>query len=157
MAGFYGQYSTTLDGKGRFALPAKLRAVGEGSGKSLLSGDLVLAKGLEGCLSLYPQEEWDSIQSRLSSQPFTRRDFRYFSRRFYSSASIVVPDRSGRILVPAHLIAEAGLDKELLLIGVDRTLEIWSPGRFEYYLEQFSGSFEEAAERLLYDGEGKED
>ncbi|MCK4301431.1 MAG: division/cell wall cluster transcriptional repressor MraZ [candidate division Zixibacteria bacterium] len=148
-AGFVGQYQTTLDEKGRFALPARLRAVKGPSGRMLLAGSPILTKGLEGCLSLYPEVEWGEIQNRLSSLNFTQKDFRYFSRRFYSSASGVKLDRSGRILVPAHLLKEAGLDRELLVIGVNRWIEIWNRERYKYYLEQYAGSYEEVAERLF--------
>lgn len=155
VSGFFGQYHTTMDDKGRFPLPAKLRSVLGTSKKRLLDGALILTKGLEGCLALYPEPEWQQIQNRLSSLPFTQKDFRYFSRRFYSSAGAVSPDRNGRILVPSHLIAEAGLKKELLVIGVNRWVEIWNPDRFQYYLEQFSGSYEEVAERL-FTGNGEQ-
>lgn len=148
LTGFVGRYQTTLDSKGRFALPARLRAVKGPDDKPLLTGSLVLTKGLEGCLTLYPEAEWAEIQRRFASLNFTQRDFRYFSRRFYSSAGAVEPDRSGRILIPGHLIKEAALNKDLLVIGVDRWLEIWDPQRYEYYLEQFAGSYEEVAERL---------
>ncbi len=66
MSGLYGQFQTTMDTKGRFALPAKLRNVNDLEGNSLLEGNLVLTKGLEGCLSLYPEAEWDDIQSKLN-------------------------------------------------------------------------------------------
>jgi MraZ protein len=148
LSGFYGQYQTTLDEKGRFALPAKLRVVKGEAQTPLLDGNLVLAKGLEGCLSLYPEPEWEAIQTRLSSLNFTKKDYRFFSRRFYSSAATVVPDRNGRILIPSHLIQEADLRKELLVIGVNRNVEIWNPDRYRYYLEQ-GGSYEEVAERLF--------
>ena len=149
MTGFFGQFQTTMDEKGRFALPAKLRSVTGHDKRVLLKGDLILTKGLEGCLSLYPEETWADIQSRLSSLNFTQKDYRYFSRRFYSAASLVTPDKSGRILIPTHLISEAGLRKELLVIGVNHWIEIWNPDRFKYYLEQFGGSYEEVAERLF--------
>jgi len=149
LTGFYGQYRTTLDDKGRFALPAKLRAATSTSKEQLLDSSIVLTKGLEGCLSLYPEEEWSEIQKRLSSLSFTQKNFRYFSRRFYSAASIVSPDKNGRILIPSHLIEEAHLKKELLVIGVNRWIEVWDPDRYMYYLEQFAGSYEEVAERLF--------
>jgi len=149
MSGFYGQFQTTMDTKGRFALPAKLRNVNDSEGNSLLDGNLILTKGLEGCLSLYPEQEWNDIQSKLSTLSFTQKNFRYFSRRFYSTAATVTPDRSGRILIPAHLIKEAALNKNLTVIGVNRSIEIWHPERFEYYIEQFHGSYEEVAERLF--------
>lgn len=150
LAGFYGKFQTTMDNKGRFPLPSKLRTIKGSDGKKpLLSGDLVMTKGLEGCLSLYPDGEWNEIQSRLSALSFTQKDFRSFSRRFYSSASVVAPDRSGRILIPAHLIEEADLKKDLLVIGVSRWVEIWNADRFRFYLEQYAGSYEEVAERLF--------
>jgi len=155
LAGFYGQYQTTMDDKGRFSLPAKLRNVKGPDSKPLLDGDLILTKGLEGCLSLYDENEWSEVQSRLSSLNFTIRDFRFFSRRFYSSAATVSPDRSGRILVPQPLIVEAGLKKDLLVIGVNKWIEIWNPDRYEYYLQQYAGSYEEVAERL-FSGDGTE-
>jgi len=149
LSGFYGQYRTTMDDKGRFPLPAKLRNVLGPRKKPLLDGNLILTKGLEGCLSIYPEQEWQQIQHRLSSLPFAQKDFRYFSRWFYSSAGSVSPDKNGRILVPSHLIQEAGLRKDLLVIGVNRWVEIWNPDRFEYFLKQFSGSYEGMAERLF--------
>ncbi|MCK4574226.1 MAG: division/cell wall cluster transcriptional repressor MraZ [candidate division Zixibacteria bacterium] len=149
MFGFYGLYHTTMDDKGRFALPAKLRNVVGKDKKPLLEADLVLTKGLEGCLTLYPPEEWADIQDRLSSLTFTRKDFRFFGRRFYSSAGLVSPDRNGRILIPSHLVKEAALTKDLMVIGVNRWIEIWNPERYQYYLEQFSGSYEDVAERLF--------
>ncbi|MDF1544775.1 MAG: division/cell wall cluster transcriptional repressor MraZ [bacterium] len=156
MSGFFGQYQTTRDEKGRFALPAKLRSVLSAPGKKpLLEGNLVITKGLEGCLSLYPEPEWEEVQSRLSTLNFTEKDFRYFSRRFYSAAGSVTPDKNGRILIPSHLVAEAGLKKELLVIGVNRWVEIWNPERYQYYLEQYSKSYEEVAERL-FSGDGSD-
>jgi len=98
---------------------------------------------------LYPSREWERIQERLSSLNFTQKDFRFFSRRFYSAAGIVSPDKNGRILIPSHLIDEAVLKKELLVIGVNRWIEIWTPERYAYFLEQHAGSYEEVAERLF--------
>jgi MraZ protein len=147
--GFYGQFETTLDDKGRLALPAKLRGVRGDNGSVLLDGEIYLTKGLEGCLSLYPEGEWEEIQKRFASLNFTQRDFRFFSRRFYSSATPIAPDKAGRILIPTHLLSEAGLKKDLLIIGVNRWVEIWNPERFRYYLEQFAGSYEDVAERLF--------
>lgn len=149
MTGFCGQYQTTLDDKGRFALPAKLRSVRGLSDAPLLDGDITLTKGLDGCLTLYPESEWAEIQNRLAALNFTQRDYRFFSRRFYAAASVVAPDKNGRILIPANLIQEAGLKKDLLVIGVNRSIEIWNPERYQYYLEQYNRSYEEVAERLF--------
>jgi MraZ protein len=155
LTGFYGQYQTTLDEKGRFALPAKLRAVKGPDNEPLLDGNVILTKGLEGCLSLYPELEWAEIQNRLASLSFTQKDYRFFSRRFYSAASTLMPDKNGRILIPSHLIQEAALKKDLVVIGVNRSVEIWSPERLQYYLEQYTRSYEEVAERL-FSGDDRE-
>jgi len=156
MSGFFGQFQTTMDEKGRISLPAKLRAVvGPASKKPLLEGNLVITKGLEGCLSLYPEPEWAEVQKRLSDLNFTQKDFRYFSRRFYSAAGAVLPDKNGRFLIPSHLVTEAGLQKDLLVIGVNSWIEIWNPQRYEYYLDQYGKSYEEVAERL-FSGNGSD-
>ena len=90
-------------------LPAKLRAVCNDSGEPLLAGDIILTKGLEGCLAVYPEAEWNAIQALMATLEFTDKAFRSFSRRFYSFAAPVKADKNGRILIPAHLIAEADL------------------------------------------------
>lgn len=154
MTGFFGRYSTTMDEKGRCILPAKLRAVTDDAGKPILEGDIFLTKGLEGCLSIYPQSEWTAIQARLSTLDFTDKPFRSFSRRFYSYATPVTPDKNGRILIPSHLITEAKLERDLTVIGVNRWIEIWNPQLFKYYLEQYAGSYEEVAARL-FSGDGR--
>jgi MraZ protein len=149
LAGFYGQFQTTLDDKGRFALPAKLRNIYGPAGRPLLDGNLVLTKGLDGCLALYPELEWADIQKRLSSLSFTNKNFRFFSRMFYSMASPVIPDRSGRILIPAYLIKEAELNKELLVLGVNKWVEIWNPQNFEKHRKEQGMTYEDVAERLF--------
>jgi len=154
VTGFFGRYTTTMDDKGRCILPAKLRAVTDDSGKALLAGEIFLTKGLEGCLAVYPAGEWQAIQQRLSTLEFTDKHYRSFSRRFYTFAAPVVPDKSGRVLIPAHLIAEAKLEKEVAVIGVNRSVEIWNPQLLQYYLDEFAGSYEDVAARL-FSGDGR--
>jgi MraZ protein len=149
VTGFYGQYQTTLDEKGRFPLPAKLRNLTGDDGKPLLGDTIILNRGLEGCLSIYPESEWTSIQNRLTTFDFTNQDYRYFSRRFYSGVCLVSPDKSGRVLVPSNLIAEADLKKELVILGLHRWIEVWNPDRYAYYLQQYRGTYEEVAGRLF--------
>lgn len=149
MTGFFGQYTTTMDEKGRCILPAKLRSVIDDSGNALLGGDIVLTKGLEGCLAVYPEAEWASIQERMSTLEFTDKSVRSFSRRFYSFAAPVSADKSGRILIPSHLISEADLEKDLMILGVNRWIEIWNPQLLKYYLERYAGSYEDVASKLF--------
>jgi MraZ protein len=157
VTGFFGRYTTTIDEKGRCILPAKLRAVADDTGKPLLAGEIFLTKGLEGCLAVYPQVEWDAIQQRMSTLDFTDRSYRSFSRRFYSFAAPVTADKKGRILITAHLMAESELARELVVIGVNRSIEIWNPQLLKYYMEKFAGSYEEVAAKLFTgDGGSKE-
>lgn len=153
VTGFFGQYSTTIDVKGRFILPAKLRAVTDDSGKQLLAGDIFLTKGLEGCLAIYPEVEWNAIQERMSTLEFTDKSYRSFSRRFYSFAAPVNADKNGRILIPSHLVSEADLAKELVVLGVNRWIEVWNPQLLKYYLERYAGSYEDVAAKL-FSGDG---
>ncbi len=151
--GFFGRYTTTLDEKGRFILPAKLRAVADDSGKPVLEGDMILTKGLEGCLAVYPEGEWNAIQERMSTLEFTDKAYRSFSRRFYSFAAPVSADKTGRVLVPTHLIAEADLERDLVVLGVNRWIELWNPQMLKYYLERYAGSYEDVAAKL-FSGDG---
>ncbi len=153
MTGFLGRYATTIDSKGRCILPAKLRAVVDDSGKPILAGEIFLTKGLEGCLAVYPESEWGAVQQRLSTLEFTDKSFRSFGRRFYSFAASVTMDKTGRILIPAHLVAEARLERELAVIGVNRWVEIWNPQLLRYYMEEYAGSYEEVAAKL-FSGDG---
>ena len=153
VTGFFGRYSITIDSKGRCILPAKLRAVTDDAGKPMLSGDIILTKGLEGCLAVYPEAEWNAIQERMATLEFTDKAFRSFSRRFYSFAAPVNADKNGRVLIPSHLITEADLSKELVVLGVNRWIEIWNPQLLKYYLERYAGSYEDVAAKL-FSGDG---
>lgn len=157
LTGFFGRYTTTVDEKGRCILPAKLRSVTDDAGKVLLAGDIFLTKGLEGCLAVYPEAEWNAIQVRMSTLEFTDPAYRSFSRRFYSFAAPVNADKNGRILIPAYLMAEAELQKELVVLGVNRCIEIWNPQLLKFYLEKFAGRYEDVAAKLFSgDGGSKE-
>jgi MraZ protein len=147
LIGFFGQYTVLMDEKGRIALPAKLRPLEPEDFKSGIT--FMLTKGLDGCLALYPEKQWQLIQQQLDTVTFTRKDFRYFNRLLYSGAVPVNLDRQGRMLVPAHLQEAAGLNREVLIIGANRWIELWNPKRYQEYLDQYGQSYEEVAEKLF--------
>ncbi|HDL04802.1 MAG TPA: division/cell wall cluster transcriptional repressor MraZ [candidate division Zixibacteria bacterium] len=147
MVGFYGRYNVLMDGKGRIALPAKFRP--STASEKDADGQFMLTKGLDGCLALYPEKEWQLIQERLNTLDFTRKDYRYFSRLLYSVAVPIKLDRQGRLLIPSHLQEQAGLEREILIIGANRWIELWEPDRYEQYLSQYGQSYEDVAERLF--------
>jgi MraZ protein len=144
---FYGRYTVLMDEKGRISLPAKLRPLLQQPKES--SDGFMLTKGLDGCLALYPQEQWGRIQERLNTLDFTRKDFRYFSRQLYSGAVPISLDRQGRMPIPSDLQKEAGLKREVLVMGINGWIELWNPEKYEQYLTQYGQSYEEVAEQLF--------
>lgn len=115
---FMGEYSHTIDAKGRLIIPAKFReALGE---------EFILTKGLDGCLSIYPMNEWESFEEKLKDLPLTDKNARAFLRFFVAGATACELDRQGRILVPSTLREFAGLEKEVVLTGNLTRIEIWS-------------------------------
>ena len=115
---FMGQYNHTIDSKGRLIVPSKYR--------ELLGEEFVLTKGLDGCLVIYPMEEWETFENKLRTLPLTNKNARTFSRFFVSGACTCELDKQGRILVPQPLREFAGLDKDVVLTGAINTIEIWN-------------------------------
>ena len=145
MATFKGFYRHNLDHKGRINIPAKLRK----TGTSTLHESFVITRGLEGCLFLYPSEEWQKIEEKLRALSFTQSHNRYFSRLLLSNASDVQVDKQGRIAIPQPLIEFSKTKKEVLILGVLERIEIWDPEVYQKYLDGFEQSYEEVAERTL--------
>lgn len=132
---FMCEYNHTVDSKGRLIVPAKFREI---------LGDLfVVCKGLDHCLYVYSNEDWDAFAKQLSTLPLTNKEARQFVRFFLSGASQVEVDKQGRILVPPSLRSFAGLDKDVVLAGVGHRIEIWSRERWEG--ESVDGDMDEIA------------
>ena len=124
---FLGTYQPRLDDKGRLFLPAKFR--------DELAGGLVITKGQEHCLFVFTRAEFAGITQRMAEASFTSKAARDYSRVFFAGASDEVPDRQGRITVPAALRSYAGLDKDCVVIGANTRLEIWDAQAWESYLQ----------------------
>ena len=103
---FMGEYNHTIDAKGRLIIPSKFR--------ELLGEEFVLTKGLDGCLSIYPMDEWKAFEEKLKALPLTNKSARAFSRFFVAGATMCELDKQGRILVPATLREFAGLEKDVV-------------------------------------------
>ncbi|SFR14759.1 division/cell wall cluster transcriptional repressor MraZ [Desulfoscipio geothermicus] len=138
---FLGEYQHNIDAKGRLIIPARLR---EGLGDKF-----IITKGLDSCLFAYPMEEWSALEQKMRSLPFTRADARAFVRFFFAGATECEIDKQGRILVPANLREYAGLEKEVVVIGVSNRVELWSRERWEKYNEESASSVEEIAEKIV--------
>jgi MraZ protein len=120
---FMGEYNHTIDTKGRLIVPSKFREA--------LGDTFVVTKGLDGCLFVYDNQEWNAFEEKLKSLPITNKEARQFARFFLAGAAEVEVDKQGRILVPNILREFAQINKEVVLIGVASRIEIWSKERFE--------------------------
>jgi MraZ protein len=138
---FLGTHAPRLDDKGRLILPAKYREE--------LSEGLVLTKGQERCLYVFPESEFGRITEALRTAPVTSKAVRDYSRVFFASASDEIPDKQGRITIPPALREYAALQRECVVIGANTRLEIWDATAWETYLEQQEGAFSEASEEVL--------
>jgi MraZ protein len=137
---FLGTHTPRLDDKGRLALPARFRTE--------MEGGLVITKGLERCLFVFPMTEFTRITTLLREAPVTQRSVRDYSRVFFASASHEVPDSQGRITVPAPLREYAGLAKDCVVIGANSRVEVWDAAAWQSYLDGTEQSFADAEEVL---------
>ncbi|MGZ4358552.1 MAG: division/cell wall cluster transcriptional repressor MraZ [Gaiellaceae bacterium] len=136
-----GEYEHTLDDKNRLTLPAKLR--------ELFAGGIVLTRGIDGCLNAYTRADWERlVESRLGALDPLSKEGRLMQRHFFSGAAEAIPDRQGRVMVPAALIESARLSRELVVAGVYDHLEIWDRASWREQLRELEGRVEDAAERL---------
>jgi MraZ protein len=138
---FLGTHAPRLDEKGRLFLPAKYR--------DELAGGIVITKGQERCLYVFPNEEFLRITQALKTAPVTAKSVRDNSRVFFASASDEIPDKQGRITIPPALRAYAGLERDCVVIGANTRLEIWDAQAWETYLAAQEDSFSGAVEEVL--------
>lgn len=137
---FMGQYEHTIDTKGRIIIPAKYR--------NELGDTFVITKGLDGCLFIYPSQEWIDFADKLmglSSSQNTRR----LQRQFLSKAMEVTTDKQGRILIPGLLRESVGLEKDVVFLGMMNRIEVWDKERLkaEEEIEETAG-LDEAMDEL---------
>ena len=119
---FMGEYNHTIDAKGRIIIPSKFReALGE---------NFVVTLGLDGCLFVYPNEEWLTFVNQLKNLP-GNKEARQLQRYFMAGAADCEVDKQGRILIPSKLREHASLDKDVVFVGVLSKIEIWSKERWE--------------------------
>jgi len=120
---FMGEYNHSIDTKGRLIVPAKFR--------EQLGLEFVVTKGLDGCLFVYSQEEWTRIEESFREKPLTSKSARKFMRFFFAGAANCEVDKQGRILIPANLREYAGIEKDVVSVGVLSRVEIWSKEKWE--------------------------
>lgn len=138
---FLGTHHPRLDDKGRLFLPAKFR--------ERLAEGVVVTRGHERCLFVYPMSEFERVTDEMRAAPTTSRAVRDYLRVFLSGASDEVPDRQGRVTIPATLRSYAGLDRECTVIGAGSHVEIWDSAAWETYLATSEQAFSDQAEEVV--------
>jgi MraZ protein len=138
---FLGTFTPKLDDKGRLIFPAKFR-------DDLASG-LVMTRGQEHCIAVYPLAEFRQKLEEARRAPTTDQRTRDYLRVLLSGAEDVIPDKQGRITIPGTLRNYAGLDRECAVIGALDRLEVWSLPAWESYLEEKEEGFAQTAESVV--------
>ena len=138
---FLGTYTPRLDEKSRLILPAKFR-------EELAEG-LGLTRGQERCLYVFSAREFERVHEQMRSAPLSSRQARDYIRVFLSGASDEVPDKQGRVTVPAPLRQYAGLDRDVTVIGAGTRVEIWDSESWNTYLAEQEAAFSETDEDVL--------
>lgn len=135
-----GTYSRTLDDKKRLALPKRLREqLGE-------KQQLFVAPGQDQCLWIYDQGRLEMLAEKLDQTPATDGEGRVFRRLFFAQMEAVEVDGNGRILVPERLVQFAGLDHDVILIGVRDHMELWDAQRWQAFMQEHGPKFDQVAE-----------
>lgn len=135
-----GQYEHTIDSKKRLSLPVKFR--GE------LGCKVIITRGIENCLVIYTEKEWQATAEKLSNLPVSQMEARSFARIILSGAMELVLDKLGRILIPDYLKNYAGLKKNVFVCGLSNRLEIWDSAKWENYKAKAEKGVEEMVSKL---------
>jgi len=109
----------------------------------------VITRGLDRCLFVYPMQEWTRLEQQLSKQPFTRKDYRNFNRLFFSGAMELEADKQGRVLIPQYLREYAGIEKDVMIVGVADRVEMWNVADWKKFFETTDKDYEDLAEKLV--------
>lgn len=136
-----GEFHHNIDDKLRIIIPSKFR--------DELGSNVIVTRGLENCLFIYSEKEWNNIVAKLKTLPFTKKDAREFTRIFLSGATVCEFDKQGRIKITMPLKEYASLSKECVVIGVNDRLEIWSLEDWNKYFNSNRETLSDAAEKLF--------
>lgn len=140
---FMGEYHHNLDDKSRLVIPANFRYE--------LGDKFIITRGLEKCLYVYSETEWQRIVTKLKELPFTKKDVRTFIRSFFSGATTCELDKSGRIVLTVNQTEYANISKECVVIGASDRVEIWSQDNWNTELNDNEDKLSDLAENL-FDG-----
>lgn len=137
---FFGTFQHTIDEKGRLTLPARWR--------SELAGGVVVTRGLDDCLFVFPKDKFDAIAKEIDLHGLELADSRAWARYFLGLAADAEADKQGRVLIPQNLRDFAKLDGEVIVVGVASRIEVWSPQRHQETNAKIESDAPALAERI---------
>ena len=137
---FLGEHRHGVDAKGRVIFPVRMR--------SELGAQVVLQKGIEPCLYVLPPEEWERQVQRVTELPTTNPEARRYARHFFSQASAERIDAQGRLTVPQNFREYAGIDREVVIVGAGRRVEVWDAARWDAQLQALESNLEDLTRDL---------
>lgn len=144
MTFFTSEYESKLDAKGRLVLPARIKA-------QLPEGDaeLVIRRGFEPCLIIYPMVEFKKVFSKISGLNEFNEEYRALQRNFLAGIATVELDGNGRFLIPKNMLTYAQIEKDALLVGIGNKVEVWSPNVYEKHRIQDQSELSKLAAKYL--------
>ena len=147
MTFFTSEYESKLDAKGRLVLPARIKAQLPATGED--SQELVIRRGFEPCLIVYPMVEFKKVFSKISGLSEFNEEYRKLQRNFLSGVVTVELDGNGRFLIPKNMLTYAQIEKDAMLVGTGSKVEIWNPSVYEKQLIQDPSELSKLAEKYL--------
>jgi MraZ protein len=145
MSSFKGSYEYSIDSKGRTNIPAKLRKYVSPDANDTF----VITRGYEQCLFVYPLDEWNSLEQSIRALSPSNPKHRFFTRTLLQFATESQLDGQSRITIPKELLQFAGVENEVLILGVLERIELWNPKVYQEYLKTQADSYENVAQTVL--------
>jgi MraZ protein len=145
MSYFSSEYECKLDAKGRMVLPAKVKS-------NLPVADantIIVSRGFETCLVIYPLIEWNKVFAKVSGLNEFNEEYRNFQRNFFRGNTELELDNNGRFLIPKSLLKYAQIDKDAIMVGMGNRLEVWNPDLYDAFLIKDQAAFSKLAEKYL--------
>jgi len=145
MTFFTSEYESKLDTKGRLVLPSRIKAQLPSSDGS----ELVIRRGFEPCLIIYPMVEFKKVFSKISGLSEFNEEYRKLQRNFFSGTATVELDANGRFVIPKNMLGYAKLEKDAILVGMGNKVEVWNPAIYEKHLITDTSELSKLAEKYL--------
>ncbi|MTI32866.1 division/cell wall cluster transcriptional repressor MraZ [Xanthovirga aplysinae] len=145
MSFFTSEYDCKLDAKGRLTLPARIKM----GLPEVSNGEIVIRRGFEPCLVLYPLVEYKKIYAKIAGLNEFNEEYRHLQRNFFRGNAVAELDKVGRLLLPRSMMNYASLDREVTVVGLGNRVEVWSPEQYEKYLIQDPSELSALAQKYL--------